>query len=87
MRDDRRKRLFFQSWHRGCREADLILGTFAERHLDGFTEEQLGHYEALLELDDGLVLDWIMGRQEPPQARRSDVLDLLLTFDSGARPA
>ena len=31
----RRKRLLFRSWHRGTREADLLLGPFAERHLAG----------------------------------------------------
>ena len=34
--DPRRKRLLFRSWHRGMREADLILGSFAEQHLAGF---------------------------------------------------
>ena len=27
--DIRRKRLFYRAWHRGTREADLILGSFA----------------------------------------------------------
>ncbi len=28
--DTRRRRLLFRSWHRGMRETDLILGTFAD---------------------------------------------------------
>jgi len=87
MRDNRRKRLYFQSWHRGCREADLVLGAFAERYLDGFGAEQLDHFEALLDLDDGLMLDWIFGRAQPAAEHRSDVLDLLLSFDFKARSA
>src|SRR5262249_44744828 len=31
-----RRRLRFRSWHRGTREADLILGRFADTHLAGF---------------------------------------------------
>jgi len=87
MRDVRRKRLFFQSWHRGCRETDLVLGGFAERYLDSLTEAQLGQYEALLELDDGLILDWITGRAAPEPEHKSEVLDLVLAFDFRAPPA
>src|SRR5438874_2155068 len=46
--DTRRKRLLFRSWHRGTKEADLLLGSFAERHLASFTEAQLETYEARL---------------------------------------
>ncbi len=47
--DTRRKRLRFRSWHRGTREADLILGSFAEANLLGFDETRLDDYEALLD--------------------------------------
>ena len=46
--DIRRKRLLFRSWHRGTREADLILGSFAEANLAGFDENRLDEYESLL---------------------------------------
>jgi antitoxin CptB len=83
----RRKRLLFRSWHRGTKEADLLLGSFAEQHLAGFSPEQLGRYEALLENDDGLVYDWVTGRAPPPPEHDSDVLRLLLQFRYTARPA
>src|SRR5262245_16932599 len=47
-----RRRLHFRSWHRGTREADLILGRFADAHLDGFSAEQLDRYGGLLENSD-----------------------------------
>ena len=28
--EDKRKRLLFRSWHRGTRELDLLMGSFAE---------------------------------------------------------
>jgi len=76
----RRKKLLFRSWHRGTREADLLLGTFAERHLGAFDEGQLDRYEGLLEIDDAVLYDWIAGRATPPDANNSDVLRLLLNF-------
>ncbi len=45
----RRKRLLFRSWHRGTREMDLLLGSFAERNLPGFSADQIELYERLLE--------------------------------------
>jgi antitoxin CptB len=85
--DIRRKRLLFRSWHRGTKEADLLLGSFAERHLPGFTPEQVDRYEALLGADDADLLAWIAGRVTPPTERESDVLCLLLGFKYTPRPA
>ena len=28
-----RRKLGFRAWHRGTREADLLIGSFADRHL------------------------------------------------------
>ena len=78
--DPRRKRLLFRSWHRGTREADLVLGSFAEQHLAGFDEAQLDRYEALLEVPDLDLFDWITGQTAPPPDRDHDVTRLLLAF-------
>ena len=75
-----RKRLLFRSWHRGTREADLVLGSFAEAHLAGFDEAQLARYEALLECPDVELFDWLSGRAAPPPEYQHDVTRLLLAF-------
>ena len=76
----RRKRLLFRSWHRGTREADLLLGSFAETHLAGFDESRLDDYEALLDCPDADLFDWITGRASPPPVYDTDVIRLLLAF-------
>ena len=76
----RRKRLFYQSSHRGTKESDLLLGAFAAAHLDVFTPAQLGAYEAILNENDGDLFDWITGRAAPPPEKMSDMLKLLLRF-------
>ena len=78
--ETRRKRLLFRSWHRGTREADLILGNFAETHLAGFDAVQLDTYEKLLETPDVDLFDWITGRCPPPPEEDNDVTRLLLAF-------
>jgi len=83
----RRKRLLFRSWHRGTKETDLLLGSFAERYLPDFTEPQLDVYENLLEEHDANLFDWIARRTMPPATIDSDVLRLLLDFNYTARSA
>jgi antitoxin CptB len=78
--DIRRKRLIYRAWHRGTREADLILGSFAEAHLAGFGEAQLDRFEALLEMPDAELFDWINRRTLPPPEYDNDVTRLLLAF-------
>jgi antitoxin CptB len=78
----RRRRLLFRSWHRGTREADLILGRFADEHLAGFDGAQLDRYEALLDCPDPDIFDWVSGRAPPPPEHDHDVMRLLLSFSN-----
>ncbi|HTZ35996.1 MAG TPA: succinate dehydrogenase assembly factor 2 [Stellaceae bacterium] len=86
MPDPRRKRLLFRSWHRGTREADLILGSFADAHLPRFDAAQLDRYEALLDLPDPDIFDWLTGRCAPPPEHDHDVTRMLLAFKYTPRP-
>ena len=85
--DIRRKRLSFRAWHRGTREADLILGSFAEAHLVGFDESRLDQYEALLDCPDADLFDWIIGRATPPPEHDTEVIRMLLAFRYNPRPS
>jgi antitoxin CptB len=85
--DIRKKRLLFRSWHRGTREADLILGSFADANLQTFDEARLDRYEVLLDCPDADLFDWITGRAAPPPEYDTDVTRLLLAFRFDPRPA
>ena len=76
-----RKRLKFRSWHRGTREADLLLGSFADRHLDGFTADQLMRYDRLLSNSDPDLYNWLTGREAVPEAYDDDVMMLLMKHE------
>jgi antitoxin CptB len=84
--DIRRKRLFYRAWHRGTREADLLLGSFAEAYLGGFGAAQLDRFEALLECPDAELFDWINARAAPPPEYDHDVTQMLLAFRYTPRP-
>jgi antitoxin CptB len=83
----RRKRLLFRSWHRGTREADLLLGPFADRHLAEMTHGELEQFEALLEENDANLYDWISGRAAAPPHRDGAILRRLMDFRFRPRPA
>lgn len=78
--DTWRRKLKFRADRRGMRELDLYMQQFTDAHLARFDERQLQEFEAVLDIPDQNVLDWIMGRSGPDAALRSEVLDLLLSF-------
>ncbi len=56
--DARRRKLLFRSWHRGMREMDLILGTFADAEIGALTGDEIDQYERLLDIPDTEFLPW-----------------------------
>jgi antitoxin CptB len=80
MQDARLKKLKFRAWHRGFVEADLILGPFADSHLEKMSEAQLDTFETLLDAADQDLYAWIIGREPTPEAYETDVMDLIRGF-------
>ena len=64
--DERRRRLLFRSWHRGIREADLIMGRFADAHIGDLTDGELDQYERLLEAQEHDLVGWVLGQIDVP---------------------
>ena len=62
----RLKKLKFRAWRRGFREADLILGPFADKHVAAFDAAELDAFERLLEVPDQDLYAWIVGREPTP---------------------
>jgi antitoxin CptB len=86
--ENRRKRLIFRSWHRGTREMDLIMGSFADTHVPGMDEDRLAQYEEILHMADPDVYDWVSRQKPVPANVMTPVLQQLIDFDYGrASPA
>lgn len=69
--ETQKKRALYRSWHRGQKEMDVLLGRFADQHLDGFDEAMLLHYELVLDLPDPDLFSWLTGLAPVP----SDILE------------
>jgi antitoxin CptB len=78
--NDRLKRILYRARHRGMQETDLLLGRFAERRLDALTASQLDRFEALLDVPDNDLYDWIIEKRPAPAAFDDDVLGMLKDF-------
>lgn len=78
--DSRLRRLRFRAWHRGFREADLILGPFADTHGPNLTPEQFDTLETLLEQSDREIYAWIVGQEPTPAEFETDVMVMIRAF-------
>lgn len=65
-RQNRCKRMLWRAQHRGMKEMDLMLGQFAEQKLAGMNDTQLEEFEAILEVSDAYLVDWITEKTETP---------------------
>lgn len=84
-RDARLRRLRFRAWRRGFKEADLVLGSFADEHLAKLDPAGVDAFEALLDVDDKDIYAWVTGREAPPPEHDTEVMRLLKSFGYFAR--
>lgn len=80
----RRRRLVFLAGRRGTQENDLLLGRFAAAHVPTMDAAALDDFEALLDLPDMDLFDWITGRAPVPQAHDTPLLRRLIAEARGA---
>ncbi len=76
--DTRRRRLIFRAHHRGTKEADLMIGGFVSRSIGAMTEAELDALEAILELPDVELSDWLTGRLAVPPQHRTPLMERML---------
>jgi antitoxin CptB len=60
------KRLGFRAWHRGTKEADLLIGGFFDSFSAEWSDEEMALFERLLEEDDVDVMAWAIGTLSVP---------------------
>jgi antitoxin CptB len=83
-REARKRKLSFRAWRRGFKEADIILGNYADERLPGMTDAELDIFEVLLEIPDQDLYGWIIGREETPEASKSTIMSELNIFYKSA---
>ena len=61
-----KRRLKIQSWRRGMKEVDLILGRFIDQCLNSLNKKDIESYEKLLLQDDQSIYFWISKPDDCP---------------------
>lgn len=69
--DNTCKRLIFRAGHRGTKEMDLLLGSFALRYVPGFSEGELAAFDDLLQENDPDLYNWITGTEAAPERAKN----------------
>jgi antitoxin CptB len=81
--DIRRRRLTYRATHRGSYENDLLIGGYVSRHIGSMTESQMDALEAVMEMSDADLADWLTGRRPIPAEVDSPMLQAIRSFALG----
>jgi antitoxin CptB len=72
--DVRRRRLLFRATHRGTHENDVLIGGYVAARLATLTEPEVAALEAIMELPENDLADWLTGRRPIPADVHSPLL-------------
>lgn len=79
--DPRLRRLHFRAWHRGTKEADLLIGGYFDRYGAEWSEEELVWFETLLEEQDVDIMAWAIGTAAVPARYEGPMMDAMKKLD------
>jgi antitoxin CptB len=80
-REDRQKRLKFRAWHRGTKEADLMIGGFFDAHSASWSDADMDWFESFLEEQDVDIMAWALGTLPVPDLWQGPMIDALTKLD------
>lgn len=79
--DHRLKRLRYRAWHRGTREADMLIGGFFDRYGAGWGEAEADWFERFLEEQDVDIMAWAIGTAAPPEHYWGTLIEAMRSLD------
>lgn len=80
-RDIRLKRLRFRAWHRGTKEADLMVGGFFDTFSEQWNDAEIAWFEGLMDEEDVEIMAWAMGVEPTPARLEGAMMTALKRLD------
>ena len=59
---------------------DLILGHFADRNIEQLSSDELEIFEAILEIDDRDLIQWVTGEVAIPKEYKTDLFRRICAY-------
>lgn len=75
------KRLRYRAWHRGTREADMLIGGYFDAHHQQWGPQERAWFADLLEEQDVDIMAWAIGTAEPPERLAGSMMKALKRLD------
>lgn len=79
--DDVLRALRYRAWHRGTREADMMIGGFFDAHHAGWGAHERALFAALLTETDVDIMAWGIGTQAIPERYQGPMMDAFQRLD------
>jgi antitoxin CptB len=79
--DEQLRALKYRAWHRGTREADIMIGGYFDAHSAEWDDEARTWFSDLLNEQDVDIMAWAIGTAEAPARFQGPMLDTLKKLD------
>jgi len=79
--DEVLRALKYRAWHRGTREADMMIGGFFDAHHASWDAQDRALFAALLTEQDVDIMAWAIGTQGVPELYQGPMMDALQLLD------
>jgi antitoxin CptB len=79
--DEVSRALKYRAWHRGTREADMMIGGFFDAHHATWGAHERALFAGLLTETDVDIMAWAIGTQAAPERYQGPMMDALRKLD------
>jgi antitoxin CptB len=82
MTQDLYKKLLYRSLNRGCKELDMLLGSFAEHNLKLLSPTELVQYQKIIQEDDLQLYEILLEKMEVPLYLDTTLIAKIIDFNT-----
>ena len=79
--DDLLRALKYRAWHRGTREADMMIGGFFDAHHARWDADERAMFAALLAETDVDIMAWAIGTEAVPERFEGPMMRAMQKID------
>lgn len=80
-----KKKLLYSSTHRGCKEMDILLGSFVKEYLDNLSESELSAYTEILEFSDAVLYKFFTRKRKFDTEKNAAMLEKITNHCYGKK--